>query len=96
MAKKETCKGENCECKKERKPATAKDRVKDELAELSTRIEKLDNLIGKVKTNNMPAHKKLLDSMSNEQKKLLRKQLKVMKEYKRILEKRLVIWIDED
>lgn len=80
---------------KERKPATAKDRVKEELSELTTRIEKLDNLVGKVKTENMPNHQKLLDSLSNEQKKLLRKQLKVMKEYKRILEKRLAIWIEE-
>lgn len=95
MAKKECCKDKECECQKERKPATAKDRVKDELFELNVRIGKLDNLIGKVKTDNMPAHKKLLDSMSNEQKKLLRKQLKVMKEYKRILEKRLTIWVEE-
>lgn len=80
---------------KERKPATAKDRVKEELSELTARIEKLDNLVGKVKTENMPNHQKLLDSLSNEQKKLLRKQLKVMKEYKRILEKRLTIWIEE-
>lgn len=80
---------------KERKPATAKDRVKEELSELTTRIEKLDNFVGKVKTENMPNHQKLLDSLSNEQKKLLRKQLKVMKEYKRILEKRLTIWVEE-
>lgn len=95
MAKKECCNNKECECKKERKPATAKDRVKEELNELNTRIEKLDNLVGKVKTENMPNHQKLLDSLSNEQKKLLRKQLKVMKEYKRILEKRLTIWVEE-
>ena len=95
MSKKECCNNKECECKKERKPATVKDRVKEELSELNARIEKLDNLVGKVKTENMPNHQKLLDSLSNEQKKLLRKQLKVMKEYKRILEKRLAIWIEE-
>lgn len=80
MAEKKCCE-EECKCQKERKPATAKDRVKEEFFELNIRIGKLDNLIGKVKTDNMPAHKKLLESMSNEQKKLLRKQLEVMKEY---------------
>ena len=71
---------------------TAKDRVKNERDELSRKIEKLENLVGKVKANNMPNHQKLLDSLSNEQKKLLRKQLKVMKEYRHILERRLAIW----
>lgn len=74
---------------------TAKDRVKIERDELSKKIEKLENLVGKVKTNNMPNHQKLLDSLSNEQKKLLRKQLKVMKEYRHILERRLSIWQEE-
>lgn len=74
---------------------TAKDRVKIERDELSKKIEKLENLVGKVKANNMPNHQKLLDSLSNEQKKLLRKQLKVMKEYRHILERRLSIWQDE-
>lgn len=74
---------------------TAKDRVKIERDELSKKIEKLENLVGKVKANNMPNHQKLLDSLSNEQKKLLRKQLKVMKEYRHILERRLAIWQEE-
>jgi len=74
---------------------TAKDRVKIERDELSKKIEKLENLVGKVKANNMPNHQKLLDSLSNEQKKLLRKQLKVMKEYRHILERRLSIWQEE-
>lgn len=74
---------------------TAKDRVKIERDELQTKIEKLDNLLGKVRSENWEAHQKLLKSLSNEQKKLLRKQLKVMKEYKRILDKRLAIWLEE-
>lgn len=74
---------------------TAKDRVKIERDELSKKIEKLENLVGKVKANNMPNHQKLLDSLSNEQKKLLRKQLKIMKEYRHILERRLSIWQEE-
>ena len=74
---------------------TAKDRVKEEEEELDKKIEKLNNLIGKVKSNDWEAHKKLLESLSNEQKKLLRKQLKIMKEYSRILEKRIKIWVEE-
>ena len=74
---------------------TAKDRVKIERDELEQRIEKYSNLLGKVRSENWQAHKKLLDSLSGEQKKLLSKQLRVMKEYKRILDKRLAIWIDE-
>jgi large subunit ribosomal protein L17e len=73
-----------------------KERVKKEREELSKKIEKLENLIGKVKTDNMPNHKKLLDSLSNEQKKLLKKQLRVMKEYRHILDRRLSIWVEED
>ena len=38
---------------------------------------------------------KLLNSLSGEQKKLLKKQLKVMKTYSHILSKRLKIWTDE-
>lgn len=75
--------------------STAKDRVKKEREDLSEKIEKLENLVGKVRTDNMPSHQKLLDSMSNEQKKLLRKQLKIMKEYRHVLDRRLSIWIDE-
>lgn len=75
--------------------STAKDRVKEEKEELDKKIEKLNNLLGKVKSDDWETHRKLLDSLSNEQKKLLRKQLKVMKEYSRILEKRIKIWIEE-
>ncbi len=79
----------------EGKTPTAKERVQIELSELKERNEKLGNLLGKVKSDNMPNHQKLLDSLSNEQKKLLAKQFKVQKEYIRILEKRLKIWVDE-
>lgn len=74
---------------------TALDRVKSERDDLEGKILKLNNLLGKVKSDNWEAHQKLLDSLSNEQKKLLRKQLKVMKEYKRVLDKRIEIWFEE-
>lgn len=79
----------------EEKVLSVKGRVQVELEELKERNEKLGNLLGKVKSENMPNHQKLLDSLSNEQKKLLAKQFKVQKEYIRILEKRLKIWVDE-
>lgn len=79
----------------EEKVLSAKGRVQVELEELKERNEKLGNLLGKVKSENMPNHQKLLDSLSNEQKKLLAKQFKIQKEYIRILEKRLKIWVDE-
>ena len=79
----------------EEKVLSAKGRVQIELEELKERNEKLGNLLGKVKSENIPNHQKLLDSLSNEQKKLLAKQFKVQKEYIRILEKRLKIWVDE-
>jgi hypothetical protein len=75
--------------------STAKDRVKKELEELKEKNVKLGNLLGKVKSDDWEAHKKLLNSLTNEQKKLLSKQYKVQKEYMRILEKRLKIWIEE-
>lgn len=75
--------------------STAKDRVKKELEELKEKNVKLGNLLGKVKSDDWEAHKKLLNSLTNEQKKLLSKQYKVQKEYIRILEKRLKIWIEE-
>ena len=78
-----------------KKNETALDRVKNEKAELDEKIEKLSNLLGKVRTENWEAHKKLLDKLTNEQKKLLAKQLKVMKEYSKILSKRIKIWVDE-
>lgn len=77
------------------KTRTAKGRVQVELEELRERNEKLGNLLGKVKSENMPNHQKLLDSLSREQRRLLNKQFKVQREYIRILEKRLKIWVDE-
>jgi hypothetical protein len=44
----------------------------------------------------MPNHQKLLDSLSGEQKKLLKKQYSIQKEYIRILEKRLKLWTEEN
>jgi hypothetical protein len=80
---------------KKKKATTAKGRVQIELDELREKNEKLGNLLGKIKTENWEAHKKLLDSLSNEQKKLLKKQFKIQKEYIRILEKRLKIWVED-
>lgn len=77
------------------KTETALDRVKKEKKDLDTRMEKLANLIGKVRGEEWEAHKKLFESLSGEQKKLLVKQYKVMKEYSRILEKRIRLWIEE-
>ena len=74
---------------------TAKGRVQQELEELRTRNQKLGCLLGKIKSDNWAAHQKLLNSLSNEQKKLLKKQYTVQKEYIRILEKRLKIWVEE-
>lgn len=80
---------------KDEKIKTAKGRVEIELSDLRERNIKLGNLLGKVKSDNWEQHKKLLDKMSNEQKNLLKKQYRIQKEYIRILEKRLKIWIDE-
>lgn len=74
---------------------SAKDRVKKEMLDLDEKIFKLENFLGKVQSNNAPNHEKLLNSLSGEQKKLLKKQLKVMKTYSHILSKRLRIWTDE-
>lgn len=74
---------------------SAKDRVKKEMLDLDEKIFKLENFLGKVQSNNAPNHEKLLNSLSSEQKKLLKKQLKVMKTYSHILSKRLKIWTDE-
>ena len=74
---------------------TAKGRVQQELEELRTRNQKLGCLLGKIKSDTWVAHQKLLNSLSNEQKKLLKKQYAVQKEYIRILEKRLKIWVEE-
>lgn len=74
---------------------SAKDRVKKEMLDLDEKILKLENFLGKVQSSNMPNHEKLLNSLSGEQRKLLKKQLKVMKTYSHILSKRLKIWTDE-
>lgn len=74
---------------------TAKGRVQAELEELRVKNQKLGCLLGKIKSDNWAAHQKLLNSLSNEQKKLLKKQYYIQKEYIRILEKRLKIWIEE-
>ena len=74
---------------------SAKDRVKKEMLDLDEKIFKLENFLGKVQSNNAPNHEKLFNSLSGEQKKLLKKQLKVMKTYSHILSKRLKIWTDE-
>ena len=74
---------------------SAKDRVKKEMLDLDERIFKLENFLGKVQSNNAPNHEKLLNLLSGEQKKLLKKQLRVMKTYSHILSKRLKIWTDE-
>lgn len=74
---------------------TAKGRVQAELEDLRTKNQKLGCLLGRIKSENWDAHKKLLNSLSNEQKKLLKKQYSIQKDYIRILEKRLKIWVEE-
>lgn len=74
---------------------TAKERVQKELDDLREKNEKLSCLLGKIKSDNWESHKKLLNKLSNEQKKLLKKQYSIQKEYIRILEKRLKIWVEE-
>ena len=81
---------------KEELERTAKGRVQIELKELQEKNEKLGSLLGKIKSDNMPNHQKLLDSLSGEQKKLLKKQYSIQKEYIRILEKRLKLWMEEN
>lgn len=93
MAKKKT--ETNEEIKETSKPATAKERVKIELDELTERNVKLGNLLGKIKSENWEAHQKLLNSLSGEQKKLLAKQYVVQKKLMHILKRRLDIWTEE-
>lgn len=81
---------------KEELERTAKGRVQIELKELQEKNEKLGSFLGKIKSDNMPNHQKLLDSLSGEQKKLLKKQYSIQKEYIRILEKRLKLWTEEN
>lgn len=77
------------------KPTTAKERVKIELEELIKKNEKLGNLLGKIKSESWEAHKKLLKSLSGEQKKLLFKQYILQKKLTHILKRRLDIWTEE-
>lgn len=78
-----------------RKITTARERVVAEREGLEKKIAKLENLLGKVKTENMPKHEKLLKSLSKEQKNLMKKQLKIMKAYSHVLKRRLDMWIEE-
>lgn len=55
---------------------TAKDRVKEEHEELEKKIEKLGNLLGKVKSENWKDHAELLNKMPNEQKNCLKNSIK--------------------
>lgn len=74
---------------------SALDRVKEEKKNLDEKIEKLGVLLGKIKSDDFPNHRELQKKMSGEQKKMLKKQYSVMKEYSRILGKRIKIWIEE-
>lgn len=74
---------------------TAKERVQKELDDLREKNEKLGCLLGKIKSDNWEAHKKLLNKLSNEQKKLLKKKYTIQKDYIRNLEKYLKIWVEE-
>ena len=74
---------------------TAKERVQMELDDLREKNEKLGCLLGKIKSDNWESHKKLLNKLSNEQKKLLKKKYAIQKDYIRNLEKYLKIWVEE-
>lgn len=74
---------------------TAKERVQKELDDLREKNEKLGCLLGKIKSDNWESHKKLLNKLSNEQKKLLKKKYTIQKDYIRNLEKYLKIWVEE-
>lgn len=75
---------------------TAKERVQMELDDLREKNEKLGCLLGKIKSDNWGSHKKLLNKLSNEQKKLLKKKYAIQKDYIRNLEKYLKIWVVEN
>ena len=75
---------------------TAKERVQMELDDLREKNEKLGCLLGKIKSDNWESHKKLLNKLSNEQKKLLKKKYAIQKGYIRNLEKYLKIWVVEN
>lgn len=83
------------EQKKDELAKTAKGRVQIMLDDLRKENEKLGCLLGKIKSDNWEAHKKLLSKLSNEQKKLMKKQYSIQKDYIRVLEKRLKIWVEE-
>lgn len=83
------------EQKKDELAKTAKGRVQKELDDLREKNEKLGCLLGKIKSDNWEAHKKLLSKLSNEQKKLMKKQYSIQKDYIHVLEKRLKIWVEE-
>ena len=83
------------EQKKDDLAKTAKGRVQIMLDDLRKENEKLGCLLGKIKSDNWEAHKKLLSKLSNEQKKLMKKQYSIQKDYIRVLEKRLKIWVEE-
>lgn len=74
---------------------TAKGRVQQELEYIRERNQKLGCLLGKIKSDNWVAHQKLLNSLSNEQKKLLKKRYAIQKDYIRNIEKYLKIWVEE-
>ena len=75
---------------------TVKERVQMELDDLREKNEKLGCLLGKIKSDNWESHKKLLNKLSNEQKKLLKKKYAIQKDYIRNLEKYLKIWVVEN
>lgn len=83
------------EQKKDELAKTAKGRVQKELDDLREKNEKLGCLLGKIKSDNWESHKKLLNKLSNEQKKLLKKKYVIQKDYIRNLEKYLKIWVEE-
>lgn len=74
---------------------TAKDRCKAYRDELVERNLKLGCLLGKIKSDNWEAHKKLLNTLSNEQKKLMKKQFKQEKDLIHTLNRRLSTWTEE-
>ena len=74
---------------------TAKDRLKAYRDDLVERNQKLGCLLGKIKSDNWEAHKKLLNSLSNEQKKLMKKQYSQEKGIIHTLNRRLATWVEE-
>lgn len=64
---------------------SVKQRVENELQELNNRLVKLKEFINNEST---------FRTLPKGQQKLLKKQYSTMKSYKKILEKRISIWID--